>query len=58
MKKIILAAALAISSVMAVPAASYADTVTIRTSDGPGLHRGWDRGNRGPHARMVREDRR
>lgn len=58
MKQIFLAAALAISSVVAVPAASYADSVTIRTYDGPGMHRGWDRGHRGPPARMVREERR
>lgn len=57
MNKIILAATLAISSVIAIPAVSYADSITIRTDNGPGLHRGWDRGNRGPHARMVRDHR-
>jgi hypothetical protein len=36
MKKIILAVTLAFSSVIAVPAASYADSVIIRTDDGPG----------------------
>jgi len=58
MNKLILAAALTLSSVIAMPAASYADSVTIRTYDGPGMHRGWDRAHRGPHARMVREERR
>ncbi|MDO1581259.1 hypothetical protein [Rhizobium oryzicola] len=47
MNKIILAATLAISSVIAIPAASYAETVTIRTDDG--MHRP----HRGPHARMA-----
>ncbi|MFK0332666.1 hypothetical protein ACIQUB_16185 [Rhizobium sp. NPDC090275] len=61
MKKIILAVALAFSSIIAVPAASYADTVVIRTDNGPGLHRGWERGHhRGwdndRRARMVRDD--
>ncbi|MBB3594359.1 hypothetical protein FHX08_004763 [Rhizobium sp. BK529] len=64
MKKIILAVALAFSSLIAVPAASYADSITIRTDDGPGLHRGWERGehrgwyndNRRLKARMVHED--
>jgi hypothetical protein len=61
MKKIILAVALAFSSIVAVPAASYADTVVIRTDDGPRPHRGWERGHhRGwdndRRARMVSED--
>ncbi len=61
MKKIILAVALALSSIAAVPAASYADTVIIRTDDGPSPHRGWDGGHhRGwdndRRARMVSED--
>jgi|APAra7269096613_1048513.scaffolds.fasta_scaffold10632_4 hypothetical protein len=61
MKKIILAVAVAFSSLIAVPAASYADTVVIRTDDGPRLHRGWERGHhRGwdnnRRARLVRED--
>ena len=57
MKKIILAVALALSSIAAVPAASYADTVIIRTDDGPSPHRGWDRGwDNDRRARMVSED--
>ncbi|MBB3660706.1 hypothetical protein FHX15_005977 [Rhizobium sp. BK650] len=64
MKNIILAVALAFSSMIAVPAASYADSIIIRTDDGPGLHRGWERGqhrgwyndHRGWKARMVHEE--
>jgi len=40
MKKLIIAAAIAVTSIVSFAPASYADTVTVTTSDRP-MHRGW-----------------
>lgn len=54
MNKLILAATLALSAVVAIPATSFAETVVIRSDNG--MHRGDH--YRGHHYRTVREDRR